>query len=118
VTYTVNPRSLSISYGDPLGGPIPEELFAALQWWLLDLCGMMGLSTEHAVTLTHLPTTPQSDSFSCGILSTNSIGHHLCNTLPLVRQDPMLIKTYQIEQTIEILILMESLYVLGSNRMH
>ena len=105
VPYTVNPRSSSISYGDPLGGPIPMDLFATLQWWLLDLRRMMGLSTDNAVTLVPLSVTPQTDGFSCGILSTNAIGHHLHGTFPLVGRDPASIKAYRIERTIEILTL-------------
>ena len=106
VSYTVNPTSSLISYGDSLGRLIPTSLLAAFRWWLLSLRQMMGLSAGDAITTLSLPITPQEDGFSCGILSTNSIGHHLTHgALPLVARDAMSIKTYRIECTIKILML-------------
>ena len=106
VSYTVNPASLCIAYGDSLGKPIPEMLLAVLQWWLLDIREKMNLTTTGLVVVNPLPVTSQDDDFSCGILATNSIGHHLLyETLPLVGQDPISIKTYRTERTIEILML-------------
>jgi len=106
VSYVVNPASSLISYGDSLGGSIPLALSAALQWWLLNLREMMGLSIDDTVTVVPLPITPQDDGFSCGILSTNSIGYHLTHdTFPLVGRDPVSIKTYRIKRTIDILML-------------
>jgi len=67
---------------------------------------MMGLSTDVTVTIAPLPITPQDDGFSCGILATNSVGHHLMHgTFPLITRDPTSIKMYRIERTIEILML-------------
>lgn len=51
-----------------------------------------------------ISVTSQEDGFSCGILSTNSILHHLLpHEFPLVSGDALSIKTYRIECTVEIL---------------
>jgi hypothetical protein len=106
VLYMVNPASLLTPYGDSLGRLIPVPLLVALQWWLLQLCGIMELSVDDTVTIATLPITPQDDGFLCGILATNSIGHHLmCDTFPLIAWDRTSIKTYRIECTIKILML-------------
>jgi len=106
VSYVINPASSCITYGDSLGKPIPGTLLAALQWWLLDIRRKMNLTSIVPVPISPLPITPQDDGFSCGILATNSIGNHLLHdTFPLVRRDPVSIKTYRIERAIEILML-------------
>lgn len=106
ISYVVNPVSSSISYGDSLGKPIPGTLSATLQWWLLDIRKKMNLTFDGPVTIGPLAITPQDDSFSCGILATNSIGHHLLrDKFPLVGRDSASIKAYRVERTIEILML-------------
>lgn len=104
VPYVVDPVSSSITYGDSLGGSIPVTLREALRWWLLEHRKEMNLSTDKPVVVRSLPITRQDDNFSCGILATNAIGHHLLHdALPLVRRDPTSIKAYRIKSTIEIL---------------
>ena len=106
VAYVVNPTSSYIAYGDSLGRPITPTLLVALRWWLLVIRKRMNLSTNDAVAIRPLLVTPQDDSFSCGILLTNAIGHHLLHdAFPLVGRDPISIKTYHIERTIDILVL-------------
>jgi len=106
VPYIVNPASSYIAYGDSLGQPIPETMLAALQWWLLDVREKMNLSVDEPVVIRPILVTPQYDGFSCGILSTNSIGHLLLHDeFPLVGQDPVSIKSYRTKHTIEILML-------------
>ena len=51
-----------------------------------------------------ISVTGQEDSFSCGILSINSLLHHLLpHKFPLISRDAASIKIYRIEHTIEIL---------------
>ena len=51
-----------------------------------------------------ISVTAQEDSFSCGILSTNSLLHHLLpHNSPRVLRDKISIKMYQIGCTVEIL---------------
>ena len=51
-----------------------------------------------------ISVTGQEDSFLCGILSTNSLLHHLLpHKFPLISRDVTSIKMYRIERTIEIL---------------
>lgn len=103
----VKPGPSLISYSDSLGKPIPAMLLKVLQWWLLDLCRMIGFPVNSAtVTVAPLLITSQGNSFSCGILSTNSIAHYLIGDgFLLVKQDPASVKTYWIERTTEILML-------------
>jgi hypothetical protein len=103
VAYIVNPITSTIFYGDSLGQHIPADLRDALQWWL---CGLRERMGEPACPPTFEPIliTGQEDGFSCGILSTNSLLHHLLpNKFPLVLRDSISIKTYRIERTVEIL---------------
>ena len=106
VSYVVDPASSYIAYGDSLGQPIPPTLLEALWWWLLDIRKKMNLSVDEPVVVRPISVTPQYDGFSCGILATNSIGHYLLHdAFPLVGRDPVSIKSYRTERTIEILTL-------------
>lgn len=103
VAYIVNPITSTIFYSDSLGQRIPANLCDALQWWLCDLRERMGEPT-HLPNFKLVSVTGQEDSFSCGILSTNSLLHHLLpHNFPLVSRDKISIKMYRIERTIEIL---------------
>lgn len=103
VPYAVSPVTSTIFYGDSLGLPIPEDLHDALQWWLCDLRGRLG-EALNAPKLKPITITYQTDGFSCGILATNSLLHHLLpQKFPLVRGDSSSLKTYRIERTVEIL---------------
>ena len=50
-----------------------------------------------------ITATRQEDGFSCGILSMNSLLHHLLpHKFPLIARDAISIKMYRIERAIEI----------------
>ena len=105
ISYIVDASTSTISHGDSLGLPMPEDLRDTLQWWLHDLQNKMGGPAKSpGFGFKVISTTRQEDGFSCGILSTNSLFHYLlpCK-FSLVLGDKISIKTYQIECTIEIL---------------
>ena len=103
IAYIVDPLTSTISHGDSLGQRIPVELKAALQWWLCGLREKMELP-RHLPSFERISVTSQDDGFSCGILSTNSLLHHLLpHQFPLVARDKISIKRYRIERTVEIL---------------
>ena len=103
ISYVVDPITSTILHGDSLGHSLPVDLRDALQWWLCDLRERMG-EPRKLPGFEPISTTSQEDGFSCGILSTNSLHHHLlpCK-FPLVLRDAASIKRYRIERTIEIL---------------
>lgn len=79
VPLVISNGGATISYGDSLGEPIPPKLRNAYTWWL----------QQHSPTitssLTTLPVTDQTDTFSCGILMMNSLRHFVNPTkYPLV----------------------------------
>ena len=103
VPYIVDPVASTIFCGDPLGRSIPADLRDALQWWICDLWRRMGEPTT-SPRFESILATSQEDGFSCGILSTNSLLHHLLpHGFPLVSKDAVSIGMYRIEHTIEIL---------------
>jgi len=103
ITYVVDLDTSTIFHGDSLGGCIPANLQEALQWWLHDLCKKMGEPTRPP-SFKRMSVTIQGDGFSCGILSTNSLLHHLLpHRFSLVPRDSISIKRYRIERTVEIL---------------
>jgi len=103
ISYIVDPITSTIFHGDSLGLRIPEDLHDALQWWLCDLRKRMGEPLK-LPCLKPISVTGQEDGFSCGILSTNSLLHHLLPyKFPLVSRDALSIATYRIGRTIEIL---------------
>ncbi|KAJ7321903.1 hypothetical protein DFH08DRAFT_1030560 [Mycena albidolilacea] len=57
-----------VRYGDSFATPIPEEMGAALGWWL-------GQHTPKDIRFTDLPIARQTDSFSCGMLVGNANVH-------------------------------------------
>ena len=118
VPYIVDPIASTIFYGDPLGRRIPADLRDALQWWICDLRRRMGEPTTSPIFEPILATS-QEDSFSCGILSTNSLLHHLLpHGFPLVSKDAVSIKMYRIERTIEILELSAEPVCMSLNVVH
>jgi hypothetical protein len=103
IAYIVDPISSTIFYGDSLGQRIPANLRDALQWWLRGLRERMR-EPVRPPSFKPILVTGQEDSFSCGILSTNSLLHHLLpDRFLLVSGDDISIKTYRIECAIEIL---------------
>ena len=103
VSFIIDPIASTIFFADSLGQPIPRNLRDALQWWLCNLRRKME-EPETSPQFKQISVTPQHDGFSCGILSTNSLAHHLLpHTLPLVLSDAISVKMYRIERTIEIL---------------
>ena len=103
IAYVVDPLTSTIFHGDSLGGRIPENLQKALEWWLHELCEKMGEQVRPP-NFEKMSITGQEDGFSCGILSTNSLLHHLLpHRFPLVPRDRISIKRYRIERTVEIL---------------
>ena len=81
VTVILNVETLSILYGDSYRLPPPTELHDMLQWWL---------SHHRAETFqwADLPTSLQSDNFSCSILSVNGMAHVLLPTVfPLIPEE-------------------------------
>jgi len=103
ISYIADPITSTIFHGDSLGLRIPEDLCDALQWWLCDLRKRMG-EPPKLPCLKPISVTGQEDGFSCGILSTNSLLHHLLPyKFPLVSRDAISIATYRIGHTIDIL---------------
>ena len=73
-------EALLISYGDSYRLPPPTELHDMLQWW----------SSHHRVETfqwADLPSSLQSDNFSCPILSANSMAHALLPAVFLGRRE-------------------------------
>ena len=103
ISYIVDPINSTIFHGDSLGLQIPPDLCNALRWWLSGLRERMG-EPPNLPHLKPISVACQGDGFSCGILSTNSLLHHLLPyKFPLVSKDANSITTYRIEHTIEIL---------------
>ena len=103
VSYTINPITSTICYGDSLSLPIPVDLHNALRWWLCDLRERLG-EAPSAPTFKPIAVTCQTDGFSCGLLAANSLLHHLLpHRFPLIQGNPPSVKTYRIECTVEIL---------------
>ncbi|KAJ7362494.1 hypothetical protein DFH08DRAFT_841000, partial [Mycena albidolilacea] len=65
-----------VRYGDSFATPIPEEMGAALGWWL-------DQHTPKDVRFTDLPIARQTDSFSCGMLVGNANVHFTDPRVPL-----------------------------------
>ena len=76
ISYIADPITSTIFHGDSLGLQILEDLRDVLQWWLCDLQKRMG-EPPKLLCLKPISVTGQDDGFSCGILSTNSLLHHL-----------------------------------------
>jgi hypothetical protein len=81
VTVILDVEMLSILYGDSCRLPPPNELHDMLQWW----------SSHHRAGTfqwADLPSSLQSDNFSCAILSANSMAHaFLPPVFPLIREE-------------------------------
>jgi hypothetical protein len=80
-TLFIDAEKSSILYGDSLKLPPPAELANVLEWWL---------DYHHIKNFRwgDLPSTTQSDNFSCSIFSANSMSHSLLpTTFPLVPED-------------------------------
>ncbi|KAJ7050612.1 hypothetical protein C8F01DRAFT_1344185 [Mycena amicta] len=63
-------ESKTVLYGDPLRGSAPIDLKRSYNWWI----------AQHNLddfTWQILPSTAQTDSFSCGILAHNAVDHYL-----------------------------------------
>lgn len=59
----------TIHFGDSYGRPVPPELIKMLRWWL-------GHHSDKEFDFSDLLSTTQNDSFSCGLLACNAIGHY------------------------------------------
>ena len=103
ISYIIDPINSTIFHGDSLGLRMPTDLCEALQWWLCDLQRKMGEPITPPC-FKSIAATVQKDGFSCGILSTNSLFHHLlpCK-FSLLPSDAVSIRTYRIKRTVEIL---------------
>ncbi|KAF8234332.1 hypothetical protein L208DRAFT_1262064, partial [Tricholoma matsutake] len=81
LTVILDVEMLLISYGDLYGLPPPPELHDMLQWW----------SSHHQAETFQwggLPSSLQSNNFSCPIFSANSMAHALLPAVfPLIPED-------------------------------
>ena len=103
ISYIIDPITSTIVHGNSLGRQLPMELRDAFQWWMCNLRNGLGEPAATPVFM-QISVTGQRDGFSCGILATNSLFHHLLPfEFPLVLGDATSIKTYRIERTTEIL---------------
>jgi hypothetical protein len=67
----------TISYGDPMGKPVPSNISDAMNWWV-------SMHSSKAFVTVTLLTTTQEDGHSCGLLAPNALSHHyLPATYPL-----------------------------------
>jgi hypothetical protein len=81
VTVILDIETLSILYGDSYKLPPPIELRDTLQWWLMH-------HQAEAFQWGDLPSSSQSDHFSCPIFSANTMAHALLPTIfPLMAED-------------------------------
>lgn len=83
VAFAVDFPSRSISFGDPFGTAIPQNVIASFKWWT---------SCYHSepFSITQLQVTHQQDSVSCGILTLNALQHVLSTKtrpFPLISSD-------------------------------
>ncbi|KII82916.1 hypothetical protein PLICRDRAFT_527481 [Plicaturopsis crispa FD-325 SS-3] len=88
----------AVLFGDPLGHDPPDDLKAAINWWLEQ-------HTFSPYTWGVLPCTAQDDTHSCGVLTPNCIGHHyLPAKYPLIPSSQLEIDAARMEIGIEVLL--------------
>lgn len=76
---TIDVPNKCIFYADTLGFDIPNELEAALTWWLAN-------HIAGSFTLSRMACSQQDDGFSCAVLAANAIMHLFCgNQVPLIQ---------------------------------
>lgn len=72
-----------VRYGDSLGHNCPSWILETIQWWF-----SMHRKRSSPITLTTLPVSRQTDSFSCGLMAVNSVSNYLSSyKFPLIRSD-------------------------------
>ncbi len=84
IALVVDTAEAKIRYSDSFDSPLPTEIIDILYWWL----------TRHGFDkfeIFPLPFTRQRDSFSCGILSIDSISHYFLPEIPLLSSNECLI---------------------------
>lgn len=78
VAFVVSPGALTIAYGDSFAFPVNDDFRAVMTWWT-------GVHFSGTFRWQMMEVTKQVDTFSCGILGGNGLGHHLLgSTYPLI----------------------------------
>lgn len=75
IAAVINFPRRTISFGDSLGQLIPQDVVAAFHWWT-----QQHSTLSSPFTVTTLKCTDQRDTFSCGLLTANTLSHYFLDT--------------------------------------
>ena len=98
VAIEIDAQDGTLLYGDSMGCPIfDDQLIDAIQWWIKTHCGTYFDEMP-------MPATTQNDSYSCGILAYNALGHSLLpHSIPLLRAEDATMERLKILKSIAML---------------